>query len=252
AHLLRPAVRPSRTGDGCGERHRRRCRRPARRRGCRGAPAGPRRRGGGEGGRPGARDAARGRPDRRGRHRRDRPRGRRPRQQRRGAARGPGPRARARAVPAHPPPDAGGALPAGTAAAAGDVRPWLGPARARLQRPRPPRVAVQGGVRQRQARAGGALQGHRAGGCRDRGHEQHRVPRLRPHPAGRGPARRPGAHPRGRRGRGARLRPPGPHPGQAARRARGGRRGRRVPLRPRLHVRDRLVVHPRRRMDRRL
>ena len=56
-------------------------------------------------------------------------------------------------------------------------------------------------------------------------HQQHGLPGLRPHPAGRGPDRRPGPHPRHRRGRGARRRPARPHAGQAARRARGGGRG---------------------------
>ena len=48
----------------------------------------------------------------------------------------------------------------------GDVRARVRPDRAHLQRPRPPRVAVQVGIRQRQARPRGALQGDRPGGRR--------------------------------------------------------------------------------------
>ena len=83
-------------------------------------------------------------------------------------------------------------------------------------------------------------------------HQQHRLPRLRPHAARRGPDRRPGARPRHRRGRGPRRRPARPHPAQAAGRARGGRRRGGLPLRPGRRLDDRLLALPRRRLDRRL
>ena len=62
----------------------------------------------------------------------------------------------------------------------------------RRERPRARRLAVQGGLRVGQARRARAGQDARARGRRGR-HPRHRgLPRLRPHAARRGPARRPG------------------------------------------------------------
>ena len=60
------------------------------------------------------------------------------------------------------------------------------------------------------------------------------------------------AQPRHRRGRGPRRGPARPHAGEAARRARGGGRPGRLPLRPRHRLDHRQLVPHRRRLDRRL
>ena len=57
-----------------------------------------------------------------------------------------------------------------------DVRRGLGPAGPRLVGARPPRLAVQVGLRERQARPRGAVEGARARGRREGSDQQHGVP----------------------------------------------------------------------------
>src|SRR5690606_14317557 len=214
-------------------------------------------------GRPGRRRGARAR-RRRGGHRRrgrpGRPRGRR------GDRPGRRHRAEQRRVPTGLPgggvpsggvlPDAagdgGGAVPHRPGRPAAHVPAEVGPDRERLLGARAARLALQVGLRHRQARPGGPVQGGRGRGGRPGRDVQLRLPRLRAHPAGRGPARRPGGSARPGPRRGRRAGAARPHPGQAAAGAGGGRRGRRLPVRPRRLVRQRYLAHPRRRLECRL
>ena len=161
----RPAHRPHRSGHRRGQRDRCR-RRPADGRRRRDRAGRRPRRGGGEGAGPRRRGsrARRLRPVRPRRGRRAARRGGRAGQQRRAAARRAGARVRPGAVLRDPTDHARGAVPAvpptycrtcTTAAGAGDQH---------LERARPAGEPVQVGLRHRQARPGGAVQGDRAGG----------------------------------------------------------------------------------------
>ena len=144
-----------------------------------------------------------GRPRRHRGARRPLARRRHPREQRRHPARAAHRGVRARAVRAHPPAHARVAVPAHPRGAAGHVRARLRADHQHLERARPARLAVQVGLRRRQARARGAVEGHRARGRPARRHVQLHQPRLRAHAARREADRRPGAAARHLRGRGA-------------------------------------------------
>jgi len=185
--------RAHRAGHRRGQRHRPGGG-PAPRGGRRGGTRGGRRRAGGEGG--GGRDRRPADPRRPGRPGPDSraPRaGRRAGQQRRPAGRGGAHRVSRRQVQPAPAGHGGGAVPAGQAGAAAHVRARLGPDRQHLLGARAARLPVQGGLRHRQARAGGTVQGDRPGRGRARCHVQLRQPGLRADPAGRPADRRPGA-----------------------------------------------------------
>ncbi len=175
-----------------------------------GRGGGPRRSGGG------------GRPRRRRRHRG---------QQRRTATRGAAPGLSGRAFRVHPAGDGGGAVPADPAGVAAHVRPWLGPDREHLLGARAARLAVQGGVRLGEARAGRAVEGGGAGGRGTRGDGELHQPGVRAYRAGGEPDRRPVDRPRHPRVRGDRKDHVGPRGGQAADRAGGGGGADGVPLR---------------------
>src|SRR5207302_6772833 len=140
-----------------------------------------------------------------------------------------------RAVPAGtvllpPPGDARSPVPGRPRLPARYVRPRVRTGGQPVVGPRPPGLPLQGRLRGRQARAGGALEGRGARGRPPGRHVELHLPRLRPDPPRRGPDRRPGEDPRDLGGGGGGTHHADGAGDQAARRARGGGRAGHLPL----------------------